>query len=461
MIKKSKTALTALLVTADAAVLALSMTGAYLFHFTFYTGDGYITLPYYLQLTALLIPVYFILYHYFGMHDAYRFKSIIAESAKCVKANAAGVIFILVYLFLVKEVHVSRMVIALFACANTALCTLVRIGLRNLLRYLRKKGYHIKRLLLVGWNDVSAEFCKKVRANRNLGYQIIGYLNPQPVPEAALPYLGPLERLPEALQGSDLEEAVVSLDERDISRLSEVIDACEKEGVKSCLLPFYTKYLPTRPSIDELEGLPLINLRRIPLDNLGSAFLKRAFDIAASALGLAALSPLLLATAIGVKLSSPGPAIYKQERIGRGRRVFTMYKFRSMGVQTDGSDMTTWGTAEDERRTKFGEWIRKLSIDELPQLFNVLRGDMSLVGPRPERPYFVEKFKEEIPLYMLKHLVRPGITGWAQVNGWRGDTSIEERIKCDLFYIENWTFLLDVKILFLTVWKGFLNKSER
>ena len=162
-----------------------------------------------------------------------------------------------------------------------------------------------------------------------------------------------------------------------------------------------------------------------------------------------------------MKLSSPGPAIYKQERIGRGRRVFTMYKFRSMGVQTDGSDMTTWGTAEDERRTKFGEWIRKLSIDELPQLFNVLRGDMSLVGPRPERPYFVEKFKEEIPLYMLKHLVRPGITGWAQVNGWRGDTSIEERIKCDLFYIENWTFLLDVKILFLTVWKGFLNKSER
>ena len=214
-----------------------------------------------------------------------------------------------------------------------------------------------------------------------------------------------------------------------------------------------------RPYIDEVEGLPLINLRRVPLDNLLNSFVKRMFDIVASLLGLAILSPFLLAVAIGVKITSPGPIIYKQERVGRNKKIFTMYKFRSMAVEGN-ADTTTWGTRDDPRRTRFGAFLRKYSIDELPQLYNVLRGDMSLVGPRPERPFFVEKFREEIPLYMIKHLVRPGITGWAQVNGWRGDTSIEKRIECDIHYIENWSFLLDIKILFLTVFRGFVNQSE-
>ena len=171
------------------------------------------------------------------------------------------------------------------------------------------------------------------------------------------------------------------------------------------------------------------------------------------------LSPLLLVTAVGVRLTSPGPVIYKQLRVGRNKKEFMMYKFRSMRVDGN-ADMTTWGGRADSRRTAFGTFIRKCSIDELPQLFNVLKGDMSLVGPRPEREYFVQKFREEVPLYMLKHLVRPGITGWAQVNGWRGDTSIVERIKCDIYYIENWSFLLDLKILIMTVFKGIINPEE-
>ena len=207
------------------------------------------------------------------------------------------------------------------------------------------------------------------------------------------------------------------------------------------------------------QQLVEINLRRVPLDNLLNSFVKRMFDIVASLLGLVILSPFLLAVAIGVKITSPGPIIYKQERVGRNKKIFTMYKFRSMAVEGN-ADTTTWGTRDDPRRTRFGAFLRKYSIDELPQLYNVLRGDMSLVGPRPERPFFVEKFREEIPLYMIKHLVRPGITGWAQVNGWRGDTSIEKRIECDIHYIENWSFLLDIKILFLTVFRGFVNQSE-
>lgn len=462
MTKENQKIYSALLVLVDALICLGSMVLGYFLHFSRYTGSYTITLPYYLRLMVIVVPVYFLLYHYFNMHDFFRYKSIIVESGKCLKANLTGVIFIFVLLFFLKEVHVSRMVILLFAVFNTAFTTAERILLRNFLRYLRRKGYHLKRLLIVGWNEVSFEFYQKITSNKNLGYQVVGYLcdSPKAKKVKSLLYGGALENLPDTLARKDIDEVVISLDDREIHRLGWAIEACEKEGVKSSLLPFYTKYLPTKPYIDEVEGLPLINIRKIPLDNFLNAFVKRAFDVSCSLLMLVLLSPFLLAVAIGVKLSSPGPIVYKQDRIGRNKKIFTMYKFRSMGVQTDGADLTTWGGRMDERRTKFGEFIRKFSIDELPQLFNVLKGDMSLVGPRPERPFFVEKFKEEIPLYMVKHLVRPGITGWAQVNGWRGDTSIEERIKCDIFYIENWTFLLDIKILFMTVLKGIVNKSE-
>ena len=297
--------------------------------------------------------------------------------------------------------------------------------------------------------------------NKNLGYWIDGYVSDreEETGSLGLPYLGGYDSLPGLLAPKGVDEVVVSLEEKDFGLLGHIIEVCEQEGVKSSLLPFYTKYMPMRPYIDEVEGMPLINLRRVPLDNMLNSFVKRSFDIFWSLLGLLLLAPFLLAVAIGVKLSSPGPVIYSQERVGLNKKVFTMYKFRSMAVEGN-ADKTTWGTRGDPRRTRFGTFLRKYSIDELPQLFNVLRGDMSLVGPRPERPFFVEKFREEIPLYMIKHLVRPGMTGWAQVNGWRGDTSIAKRIECDIHYIENWSFLLDLKILFLTVFRGFVNHSE-
>jgi len=191
----------------------------------------------------------------------------------------------------------------------------------------------------------------------------------------------------------------------------------------------------------------------------GNAFIKRAMDIVGSLLCIVLFSPIMLAAAIAVKLSSPGPLIFKQERVGLHNRTFKMYKFRSMTVQKASEEVSKWTTKNDVRVTPVGRFIRKTSIDELPQLFNVLKGDMSLIGPRPERPFFVDKFKEEIPRYMIKHQVRPGMTGWAQVNGLRGDTSIRKRIELDLFYIENWSVSFDIRILFLTVFKGFVNKN--
>lgn len=206
-------------------------------------------------------------------------------------------------------------------------------------------------------------------------------------------------------------------------------------------------------------GLPVINIRYVPLSNTFNALLKRVFDIVFSGIGIVVLSPLLLIIACAVKFTSKGPLIFKQERVGLRNEPFMMYKFRSMRVQDEKEEKKAWTVKDDPRVTKVGKFLRKTSLDELPQLFNIFKGEMSIVGPRPERPYFVEKFKEEIPRYMVKHQVRPGLTGWAQVNGYRGDTSIKKRIEYDLYYIENWTFGFDIKIMFMTIFKGFVNKN--
>ena len=257
----------------------------------------------------------------------------------------------------------------------------------------------------------------------------------------------------------DIDEIIITLEMKDYDKLKDIIFTCEKLGVRAQIIPSYYKYLPAKPYVEEIGGVPLINMRYIPLDNLLNKFIKRAIDIVGSLFAIIIFSPIMLIVAIAIKLTSKGELIFKQERVGLNRKPFTMYKFRSMRIQDPNEEKSEWTVKDDPRKTKVGNFIRKTSIDELPQFFNVLKGDMSLIGPRPERPFYVEKFKDEIPKYMVKHQVRPGITGWAQVNGWRGDTSIEKRIECDIYYIENWSISLDIKILFLTVFKGFVNKN--
>lgn len=206
-------------------------------------------------------------------------------------------------------------------------------------------------------------------------------------------------------------------------------------------------------------GLPVINIRNVPLTNTANMLTKRLMDIVGSLVGIVLTSPIMLICAIAVKATSRGPVVFKQERVGLHGKHFSMYKFRSMEQQKPSEEQKAWTVKNDPRVTNVGKIMRRTSLDELPQLFNILKGDMSLVGPRPERPLFVDKFKEEIPRYMVKHQVRPGLTGWAQVNGYRGDTSIRKRIEYDLYYIENWTVWLDVKIIFMTFFTGFINKN--
>ena len=234
---------------------------------------------------------------------------------------------------------------------------------------------------------------------------------------------------------------------------------CEKAGVHTQFVPDYHNIIPTKPYTEDLQGLPVINIRYVPLSNTFNAMLKRIVDIFGAFVAIILFSPVMLFSCIMIKLTSPGPLIYRQTRVGLHNKPFEMYKFRSMEVQTEEKEKKAWTVKNDPRVTGFGKFMRHTSIDELPQLFNILKGDMSLVGPRPERPQFVEKFREEIPRYMVKHQVRPGMTGWAQINGYRGDTSIKRRIEFDLYYIENWTVGLDIKILILTIFKGFINKN--
>lgn len=461
MIRQNQKTLNMILVLADAALCLAAMPLAYLIRFL--GREVYqVPLSFYLKMMIVAIPVYLLLYRNFDLYSSFRRKLIINEAGKVIQANFCGLFLLFVLSYLSKEVHSSRSVLLLFVVINTAFSLILRISLRKVLRAMRKAGRNLKHFLVVGWNENSAGFCRRAISNKALGCYIDGYFHdggPQKF-EEAVPWLGSLADFEGYLAEHPVDEVVISLDYEEYPRLQHLLEVCEKEGIVSSLLPFFDKYIPARLYVEDFEGMPLINLRRIPLDGFINSVLKRSFDICGSLALLILLSPLMLGVAVGVKLTSPGPIFYRQERVGRNRQLFTMYKFRSMKAEQNGADKTAWSTRTDDRRTRFGSWIRKYSVDELPQLFNVLRGDMSLVGPRPEIPFFVEKFKEEVPLYMLKHLVRPGITGLAQINGWRGDTSIVERIKCDIDYIEHWTFLLDIKILLLTLTRGVVNHSE-
>lgn len=315
---------------------------------------------------------------------------------------------------------------------------------------------------MIGYSRAAEGFIDRVSLNPEWGYHIQGILDDHKDPGYVykkIPVLGPISHLETFLAANTLDEIVITLSIGEYANLEQIVAACEKSGVHTKFIPDYNNIIPTIPYMEDLQGLPVINIRHVPLTNVFNATVKRCVDIFGALFGITLFSPLMLITAALIKITSPGPVIYSQERIGLHNRPFKMFKFRSMEVQDPNKEKKQWTTPHDPRVTPVGRFIRKTSIDEMPQFFNILIGDMSLVGPRPERPLFVEKFKEEIPRYMIKHQVRPGLTGWAQVNGYRGDTSITKRIEHDLYYIENWSLGFDFKIMFLTIFKGFINKN--
>ena len=338
----------------------------------------------------------------------------------------------------------------------------VRFLIRRALVNIRKKGMNLKRILLVGYSRAAEEYIDRINANPQWGYVVRGILDDnieRGTMYKGVKVIGRIDNLLVILPQNHLDEIAITLGLNEYYKLERIVGLCEKSGVHTKFIPDYNNIIPTKPYTEDLLGLPVINIRHVPLSNTFNMMVKRTMDVCGSLLCIVLFSPVMLLMAALIKLTSPGPLIFKQERVGLHNRPFKMYKFRSMEVQTEREEQKGWTVKNDPRVTGIGRFMRKTSIDELPQLFNVLKGDMSLVGPRPERPQFVEKFREEIPRYMVKHQVRPGMTGWAQINGYRGDTSIRKRIEYDLYYIENWTVGLDFKILFLTCFKGFINKN--
>ena len=429
--------------------------------------EGVLKPQVYFMALIFIVPIYLILYASFHLYVPKRIQGRRSELANICKANVIGLMLFTFVLFGLRRFvsHLSyfstKMILAFFA-ANIILLEAERISIRIFLRSLRTNGYNQKHVLLIGYSRAAEGFIDRVSVNPEWGYHVQGILDdhrPAGFAYKKVQVLGPTNHLEDFLASNTLDEIAITLSIKEYSNLEQIVAACEKSGVHTKFIPDYNNIIPTIPYMEDLQGLPVIHIRHVPLTGVFNATMKRIVDLAGALFGLIVFSPLMLVTALLIKITSPGPVLFSQERIGLHNRPFKMYKFRSMELQDPGRERSQWTTPHDPRVTPVGRFIRKTSIDEMPQFFNVLIGDMSLVGPRPERPLFVEKFKEEIPRYMIKHQVRPGLTGWAQVNGYRGDTSITKRIEHDLYYIENWSLGFDFKIMFLTVFKGFINKN--
>ncbi len=467
MIKDNQRYFNRLHLLVDAVVVALSYSLAWLIKFKTPFADtepgiSALSVEIYFSALYFIVPGYVLLYYFFNMYTPKRATRRKYEISSIIKANTVAIFLFMVVLFAIKQEHFSRSLIVIFYVINIILATLFRSLIRNGLQYFRKKGYNLKYILLVGYSRAAEEYITRINANPQWGYVVRGILDDK-VPSGTLykgvKVLGRIDNLLYILPENKLDEIAVTLALEDYNRLERIVDLCEKSGVHTKFIPDYNSLVPSRPYTEDLMGLPVINIRYVPLTNTLNWIAKRAVDVMGSLCGIIISSPLMLMAAILVKCTSRGPVIFKQERVGLHNKPFKMYKFRTMELQKPSQEQKAWTVKDDPRVTRIGKIMRKTSLDELPQLFNILAGEMSLVGPRPERPLFVEKFKEEIPRYMIKHQVRPGLTGWAQINGYRGDTSIRKRIEYDIFYIENWTMGLDIKIMFLTIFKGFINKN--
>ena len=353
----------------------------------------------------------------------------------------------------------SQGVFALFVLLDVIALNLGRAGLRAWLQRMWAAGYNVKRVLIAGAGELGRHVADTIQAHRELGYRLVGFVDDAPrTASAAAPVLGDLSQTMDVASAHGVDQLYIALPLEEHDKLLKLIKSVRNECVDIKVIPDLVQYATIKAALEDLDGIPIISLNEVPLRGWNS-MLKRVMDVVVGSGLLVIATPFLAAIAGAIKLKGgKGPILLRQERMTLDGKTFEIFKFRTMVDEAEKETGPVWASAEDPRRTPLGIWLRRFNLDEVPQLLNVVRGDMSLVGPRPERPPFVRQFKERIPQYMLRHRVKSGITGWAQVNGWRGNTSIEKRIEYDLYYIENWSLLLDVKILILTILRGFGQK---
>jgi Undecaprenyl-phosphate glucose phosphotransferase len=357
--------------------------------------------------------------------------------------------------------EVSQLVWALFLVINVALTFGSREVVREALERRWRAGIGLKRILIAGAGELGRLVADKILEHRELGYQIVGFVDDRAsgdlLGHRGLPVLGTLDEAGEVAQRENVDHLYVALPAEEHVRMLQLLEAIGQECIDVKVVPDLLQVIALRARLEDLDGIPIINVNDVPLQGFNSV-LKRTIDVVLSGVALVALAVPFAVIALVIRATSSGPVFYRQERMGLDGKSFVIYKFRSMYQDAERETGPVWAVSDDPRCTPIGRLLRQTNVDELPQLWNVFRGDMSLVGPRPERPFFVSQFKQRIPQYMLRHKVRAGLTGWAQVNGWRGNTSIEKRIEYDLYYIENWSVALDVKIMWLTLLKGFFHR---
>lgn len=461
MIKENQKALNIMLVLIDVLVIILSLVCSFLLRFKttlFGPIGGHLGLSSYLLFLVLaVIPVYLILYFAFGLYKPRRtYKNIFSEATQIIKVNILAFFILVSILFIINQPNFSRIMLFLLGIIGAFFGIIERFIIRSFLRNLRVNNKNLKHILIVGDNELAFSFARKIHENPYLGFVVSGFLGRSEHVGSEIEgckVIGAFKDFDHVLENNNFDRVVLAIPLKYYYKINELVESCEKVGIKAEIIPDYIRYFPAQPSVDMIEDIPIINIRYVPLDDDFNKFLKYTSDYIISIIAIIITSPIMIITAIAIKLTSPGPIIFKQERMGHNGEIFEMYKFRSMKVQDPNEEKSEWTTKDDPRKTKVGEIIRKTSIDELPQFFNVLKGDMSVVGPRPERPYFVDQFKETIPKYMVKHQVRPGLTGWAQIHGCRGDTSIKKRIEYDIEYVENWHMGLDLAIMIKTALK--------
>ena len=356
--------------------------------------------------------------------------------------------------------EVSQAVWAIFLVINVALTYALREVVREVLERRWRAGIGLKRILIAGSGELGRLVADKILEHRELGYQIVGFVDDRSgdhLGYRGLPLLGTVDEASEIAAREGIDHLYVALPPEQHVAMLQLIESTSREFVDVKVVPDLLQVIALRARLEDLDGVPVININDVPLQGF-NAIVKRTIDIILSAVALLVLTIPLAIVALLVRITSRGPVFYYQERMGLDGKSIIIVKFRSMFEGAEAGTGPVWARQNDPRVTPFGRFLRRSNLDEMPQLWNVLRGDMSIVGPRPERPHFVEQFKHKIPQYMLRHKVKAGITGWAQVNGWRGNTSIEKRIEYDLYYIENWSVRLDLKIMWLTLLRGFFHK---
>jgi len=465
MLKKHAKIFENILFLTDILIILFSWVLSYYIRFNsgiFSIDKGIPPVRWYLIMLLPIIVICALVFRSFGMYTPKRMGTRMAEVFTISKACVTTAIFLVAMVFFLRQYDFSRLVLILFTSINIIALSFERNMIRGIFKYLRKKGYNLRHAFIVGSSTSALELLERFSNHPEIGINVKGLIctdhKDAPKGIAGVPVVGFYKDIQTLIKAHGVDKVFIALSMDAHEKVVDILKYIGDETVDIMIIPDIYEFVTLRGGIDDFDGLPIVNLRSTPLFGWNMV-LKRGFDTVLSLVLILLSSPLLLVLALLVKFTSRGPVFYRQERMSMDGATFSMLKFRSMRCEAEDKSGPVWAMRDDKRCTLIGCFMRKTSLDELPQLFNVLNGDMSLVGPRPERPVFVHEFRKNIPQYMLRHKVKSGMTGWAQVNGWRGDTNIGKRTDYDIYYIEHWSLLFDMKIVWLTIWKGFVNHN--